>query len=114
MSARRAGAPGRGPGSSALERPAAHVLRHVSAGVAFSVAAASLATIVYLDLLAADHERYVWLINGPAPFDQFGSGPFQLGLHVAFALAVSGFTLAGLALLLRRRFAVVVGLAPAP
>lgn len=28
------------------------------------------------------YERYIWLINGPYPFSSFGSGPFQLMLHV--------------------------------
>jgi hypothetical protein len=24
------------------------------------------------------YERYVWIINGPAPYNSFGSGPYQL------------------------------------
>ena len=28
-----------------------------------------------------DYERYVWIINGPFPFSNFGSGPFQLWMY---------------------------------
>jgi len=27
------------------------------------------------------YERYVWIINGPFPFSNFGSGPFQMGMY---------------------------------
>ncbi len=81
------------------------------AGVALSLAAANLALIAYLDLLTRDYDRYVWVINGPAPFDQFGGGPFQLWFHVAFALAAGGFAVTGIALLLRRPLAPALGLA---
>ncbi len=30
------------------------------------------------------YDRYVWIINGPFPFSNFGSGPFQMGMYSAF------------------------------
>lgn len=30
------------------------------------------------------YERYIWIINGPFPFSNFGSGPFQMGMYSAF------------------------------
>ncbi|MBK5252725.1 MAG: hypothetical protein JJE29_08865 [Peptostreptococcaceae bacterium] len=36
-----------------------------------------------------DYDRYIWIINGPAPFDSFGSGPFQLWMFIG--LIVCGF-----------------------
>ena len=30
-------------------------------------------------------ERYAWLTTGPAPFSDFGGGPFQLALYCALA-----------------------------
>lgn len=38
-------------------------------------------------LIHGDRERYLWLISGPAPFDQWGSGPYQLGIYVLLTLA---------------------------
>ncbi len=29
-----------------------------------------------------NYERYIWIINGPAPFKYFGSGPFQLWMYL--------------------------------
>jgi hypothetical protein len=110
VSARPADAPvGRGRPDVA-EWLVQHPLRHFFAGVAFTLAAVNLALIAYLDLLWLDYDRYVWLINGPAPFAGFGSGPFQLWFHVAFALAVGGSALTGVALLRRLRRTLVVGL----
>lgn len=43
-----------------------------------------------------DYDRYIWIINGPAPFDSFGSGPFQLWMYIvliicgAFLMVLSG------------------------
>lgn len=30
----------------------------------------------------ADAERYAWIIGGPEPFSNFGSGPYQLRMYV--------------------------------
>lgn len=37
-----------------------------------------LSPIFFYWLNHVSSERYEWLINGPGPFDQFGSGPYQL------------------------------------
>lgn len=29
-----------------------------------------------------NHERYMWIISGPHPFDKFGGGPFQLFMYL--------------------------------
>ena len=46
-------------------------------GLVFAAAPA-----VFLWLIHGSGERYLWLISGPAPFDQWGSGPYQLGVCV--------------------------------
>ena len=42
-----------------------------------------------------DRGTYIWLINGPAPFDQFGGGPFWLGYSLLSFLAGAIFTFLG-------------------
>lgn len=42
-----------------------------------------------------DFERYLWIINGPYPFNSFGSGPFQMVMYaslffVGIVMIVSG------------------------
>jgi hypothetical protein len=49
-------------------------------------------------LIHGDYDRYVWLINGPAPFDQFGGGPFQLFMGVGFLALGAGMVTAGTSL----------------
>ena len=101
------------PRSGLLDRLDARGLRQPLAGAAFALAAVHLALIAYLDLLLADHDRYVWVINGPPPFDGFGGGPFQLWFHAGFALAIGGFATTGVGLLRRRPPLVALGLAVA-
>ena len=39
-----------------------------------------------------DYERYLWIINGPEPFSNFGSGPYQMGMFLGLEfLGVSMF-----------------------
>ena len=52
-------------------------------------------------LVHGDTRRYEWLISGPAPFDQFGSGPFQL--WVSLFLVLLGLLLMVLATLVKPR-----------
>jgi hypothetical protein len=59
------------------------------------------APLVLLWFIHADNERYEWLISGPPPFDQFGSGPFQLALILGFWTLAFG--LLAIVLALRRR-----------
>ncbi len=49
-------------------------------------------------LIHGDYERYIWLINGPPPFDQFGSGPYQLFMGLGFLALGAGGVSAGIAL----------------
>lgn len=32
-------------------------------------------------LMNRSYESHLWLISGPAPFDQFGGGPFQMWMY---------------------------------
>jgi hypothetical protein len=49
-------------------------------------------------LIHGDYDRYIWLINGPPPFDEFGSGPFQLLMYLGFFSTGVGGVFAGTAL----------------
>jgi hypothetical protein len=46
-----------------------------------------------------DYERYVWIISGPSPYDNFGGGPFQLLMYLR--LFWMGLLLTGVAVGLR-------------
>jgi hypothetical protein len=46
-----------------------------------------------------DYERYVWIISGPYPYDNFGGGPFQLLMYLR--LFWMGLVLTGVAVGLR-------------
>jgi len=48
-----------------------------------------------------DADRYLWIINGPAPFNSLGSGPFQLYLYAG--LVISGGLLIATVLVAKRR-----------
>ncbi len=55
----------------------------------------------------ADARRYAWIIAGPEPFSNFGSGPYQLRLYVGlFAVGVV-FLAGGLVMGSARRRAAV-------
>ncbi len=47
-----------------------------------------------------DYERYRWIIQGPLPYSQFGSGPYQLYMYVT--LLVIGLVLLALSLFFRK------------
>jgi hypothetical protein len=47
-----------------------------------------------------DYQRYLWIIRGPSPYSQFGSGPFQLYLFIA--LIMIGLVLFALSLFFRK------------
>jgi len=53
-------------------------------------------------LIHGDYERYVWLISGPAPFDQLGSAPVQLWLDIIIGAAGSVCIIIGIILLRKR------------
>lgn len=48
-----------------------------------------------------NYERYLWIINGPAPYNKFGSGPYQFFLFSGlFLLGILFFVCA---LMLRKK-----------
>jgi hypothetical protein len=55
-------------------------------------------------LIHGNNARYEWLIAGPPPFDQFGSGPFQLALVLGIWTLALGLLAIGGAI--RRRVTV--------
>jgi hypothetical protein len=59
------------------------------------------APIFLLWFIHGDNSRYEWLISGPPPFDQFGSGPVQLALILGLWILAFGLLSVGVAL--RRR-----------
>ncbi len=63
---------------------------------------AVVSPVFFYWFIHGDTDRYLWIINGPPPFDQFGGGPYQLWiLYVLPFLAGVGFI--GSALGIRRR-----------
>ncbi len=48
-----------------------------------------ISPIVGYWFIHGDYERYIWIINGPYPFSNFGGGPFQLFMFLSlFAIGV--------------------------
>lgn len=35
-----------------------------------------------------NYERYIWIISGPAPYNNFGSGPYQLFVFLLFPVVL--------------------------
>lgn len=62
-------------------------------------AVALLAPVALYVLIHGDDDRYLWLISGPPPFDQLGSGPVQLWLGTG--LVTAGVLLVVLATLVK-------------
>jgi len=60
---------------------------------------AVLAPLFLYRFIHGDSDRYMWIINGPPPFDSFGSGPFQRLMYVG--LLIVGCLLIGGAILVR-------------
>lgn len=52
-------------------------------------------------LIHGNSDRYLWIINGPPPFDQFGGGPFQLWTLGALPV-LGGLALIAVGLFVRR------------
>jgi len=48
-----------------------------------------------------DYERYLWIINGPDPFNKLGSGPYQLVIYLG--LLFIGIVITLCALLLKKK-----------
>ncbi|MGB4439351.1 MAG: hypothetical protein WBJ13_09060 [Sedimentibacter sp.] len=47
-----------------------------------------------------DYERYIWIINGPYPFSNFGGGPSQIFMYMV--LFVTGILLISISMILKR------------
>ena len=47
-----------------------------------------------------NYERYIWIINGPFPFNSFGGGPFQLLMYGG--LFIIGLVLIAVSLIVKR------------
>lgn len=41
----------------------------------------TISPIILYWFIHGSYERYIWIINGPYPFSNFGSGPFQLFMY---------------------------------
>jgi len=48
-----------------------------------------------------NYERYIWIINGPYPFSNFGGGPFQLFMYVG--LFIVGIGIIVISMILKKR-----------
>ena len=48
-----------------------------------------------------DYDRYIWIINGPFPFNNFGGGPFQLLMYGG--LLITGLVLITVSLIVKRK-----------
>ena len=48
-----------------------------------------------------DYDRYIWIINGPFPFNSFGGGPFQLLMYGG--LLITGLVLIAISLIIKRK-----------
>lgn len=49
-----------------------------------------------------NYERYIWIINGPAPYSSFGGGPYQLFNFFIFPILL-GVILASVSIIMRRK-----------
>ena len=74
------------------------VLLDILSGLGFLLL---LSPLFFYWLIHGSYERYLWLINGPFPFNNFGGGPFQLFLYLSFFLC--GLIILGLSLLLKNQ-----------
>ncbi len=45
-----------------------------------------LSPILLYWFINGDYKRYIWIINGPKPFSDLGSGPLQLWLYMFLIL----------------------------
>jgi len=60
----------------------------------------TISPLILYWFIHGDYERYIWIINGPYPFSNFGGGPFQLLIYVA--LFVTGGLLIFISIILKR------------
>lgn len=60
----------------------------------------ALAALAFWWWINGNYQRRIWIISGPPPYDQFGSGPLQL--WIGLILAASGLGLFALGVFLRK------------
>lgn len=48
-----------------------------------------------------NYDRYIWIIDGPFPFNSFGGGPFQLLMYGG--LLITGLVLIAVSLIVKRK-----------
>ena len=71
--------------------------RGFTAGVFFSWGLGLMISPIALYLfIHGDAERYAWIIRGPEPFSNFGSGPYQLRMYVGLFVIGTVFLASGL------------------
>lgn len=61
----------------------------------------AVSPVIMYWFIHGDPERYLWIISGPAPFNSFGSGPFQLYMYAC--LVISGILLITAGMIAQRR-----------
>lgn len=52
-------------------------------------------------VIHGDYDRYIWIINGPFPFNSFGGGSFQLLMYSG--LLIIGVVLIAVSLIVKRK-----------
>ena len=71
--------------------------RGFAAGVFFSWGLVLMLSPVALYLfIHGDSARYAWIIDGPEPFSNFGSGPYQLRMYVVLFIVGTVLLTSGL------------------
>jgi hypothetical protein len=63
--------------------------------IGWGVVLGVLAPLLVYAFIHGDDARYVWIINGPQPFDSFGGGPYQLWLGLSLVVGGAFFVTAG-------------------
>ena len=74
-------------------------LLYILQGIGISLIISPLALYWWIH---GDYNRYLWIINGPPPFSNFGSGPYQL--YLSGILLLAGILLTGIVVILKKRF----------
>lgn len=60
-----------------------------------------LSPIILYWFIHGNYDRYIWIINGPYPFNGFGGGSFQLLMYSG--LLITGILLIAISLIVKRK-----------
>ncbi|MGD9677585.1 MAG: hypothetical protein AB7V16_04335 [Vulcanibacillus sp.] len=60
----------------------------------------TISPILLYWFIHGDYNRYIWIINGPYPFSNFGGGPFQLYMYLS--LFIVGVGLIVISIIIKR------------